>query len=130
MYDEVMDFTKLIQQEVQRNEGFWRKNADGSYDMHNFSIDCMYPYPEPQDTNIGAEFITKLEQLEDSIRKKEKGLMYCVKSSPKCLLCQQRLGSMRYEYQGFTWQQTYKHYLQEHNVHPSPEFKKMVDANE
>ena len=123
-----MNFSALITAELRGKEGFWRKSADGSYDMHNFSPSCFYPYPEPQENNIGVEFTTKLQQLEDSIEREEKGFYYYIKRTTKCCLCKKILGSKVYEYKSFEWPQSYMHYLVEHNVHPSAEFKTFVES--
>jgi hypothetical protein len=121
-----MDFSALVKRELKGKEGFWRERADGNYDMQNFSISCMYPFPEPQETNIGTDFISRLERVEESIRKKEKGVTYYVKKTMRCCLCQEIIGSQMFEYDGYTWPNNYKHYLIVHNVHPSPEFKEFI----
>jgi hypothetical protein len=117
-----MDFSALINEQLKGKEGFWRENEDGSYDMHDFSISCMYPFPEPQETNIGLDFITRLKCLEESIKKKERGTSYNVKKIMKCCLCKKVIGNLIFEYNGYKWPDNYKHYLIDHYVHPSPEF--------
>lgn len=124
-----MDFAALVKQALKGKEGFWRQRADGVHDMQYFSVSCMYPFPEPQETNIGTDFIKRLEHLEESIRKKEKGVTYYVKKTMRCCLCQKVIGSNMFEYDGYTWPDNYKHYLNEHNVHPSSEFKDFIQSH-
>ena len=94
--------------------------------MHTFSVSDLLPYPEPRENNIGNEFIDTLENLEDNIRNKKSGNVNTIKKITKCCLCKKTLTSSIYECNKFTWPGSYKHYIVEHNVHPSKKFMEFV----
>jgi hypothetical protein len=46
-----------------------------------------------------------------------------------CRLCGRHNGSQEFEYRGWRWPEGYRHYVQEHNVIPSPAFDRFIEAN-
>lgn len=92
-------------------EGYW-------YDKYN----PQYPKPIPQKTKCDQEFISKLKSLE------ERAAIICYRGSSNCRICNIRNGSKEYMYGGWNWPSGYMHYITEHNIHPSEEFRKFVEG--
>jgi hypothetical protein len=92
-------------------EGYWY-SAD----------EPQYPKPvahlRPSPTQ--AVFLEKLTKLESKAQKRH------FKGWSNCRLCKKPNGSSEFTLKGWRWPEGYRHYIQDHNVRPSPEFKDFV----
>lgn len=68
-----------------------------------------------------TEFITKLI----SVQKTAKSLQY--RGCSLCRICNKVNGSITYQCNDWQWPQGYIHYITEHNVKPSKEFRDMIN---
>ena len=67
------------------------------------------------------EFIEKLEKVQ------ERAEILHTRGWSDCRLCQTPNGSAEYRYNGWAWPEGYMHYLVDHRVHPSKDFRAMIE---
>ena len=79
------------------------------------------PHPIPQDKPVEPEFLEKLRKVQSLAR------VESYRGWSICRCCNKYNGSREYEYNGWAWPEGYEHYLIEHNVHPTPEFREMIN---
>ena len=94
-------------------EGFWWSEREPHL-----------PMPEPQGNGVSLQFIAKLRDVEAKAQK----TLY--RGWSNCRLCAKANGNGEYEFNGWRWPEGYIHYLEGHNVHPSWEFRQMIEAAE
>ena len=113
-------------------EGFWRSMPDDS--------SSSLPFPEPTQTTIDQNFLTKLTDVEKKISQVSVGLeVYKIGTGALiymgqsyCRLCNlDSNGSMTFVYNNddymVMWPQGYLHYLENHNVQPSEAFVAFIN---
>jgi hypothetical protein len=91
-------------------EGYW-------YNSSNTNL----PNPKPKNYPVEPEFLEKLKLVQKLAEK----VYY--RGWSMCRCCDKVNGSFEYEFRGWVWPEGYEHYLVEHNVHPTPEFRQMVE---
>jgi hypothetical protein len=78
--------------------------------------------PVPRSETVGEDFLIALRKVQSVAPKKwQKGSSYC-------RLCRCDNGSAEYRFKGWIWPEGFEHYLTDHNVHPSEEFRKFIDS--
>jgi hypothetical protein len=94
-------------------EGFWYEINDK---------ESNYPKVEEfiKDTKVPEDFLNKLGEVE--LYAKKVGYL----GYSKCRVCSRNNGDTTNISGEFSFPQGYRHYLEEHNVHPSERFKKFV----
>ena len=92
----------------ERKEGFW--DADN------------IPWPNEKPWKGQFTFLKKLRNLENS--NEVNSVVYRGFSS--CRLCKCANGSKEYEYKNWTWPEGFMHYVEAHNVKPTPRFIKFI----
>lgn len=80
--------------------------------------------PEQQPDPIDQEFLDKLAKVELGAVE----LQY--RGTSICRICRQMNGSREFEYQDWRWPKGLRHYFEEHNVHPTPEFAAFIRSVE
>lgn len=84
-----------------------------------------YPFPKSE-TKGDTDFIAKFDDLLKSDKIIEKNFL----GSSKCRLCDKNNGSkeftLKYEGIDFIFPEGLRHYYEDHNVHPSKEFRNAV----
>lgn len=92
-------------------EGFW------------YSRDEPY-LPMPVSNNKSwdgqSAFVLKLKQIEDIAQVK------IYRGFSRCRICNKLNGCKQYFFNGWEWPQGLMHYITEHNVEPSKEFKEII----
>lgn len=73
------------------------------------------------------EFIKDLTELESRVGKHGRIRRY--KGGSKCRICKCRNGSTEFEFKRWAWPVGFRHYIEDHNVLPSPAFRKFVKEN-
>ena len=91
-------------------EGYWRSRTEPDY-----------PDPQPQAEPVSKDFIQRLCAVQSRARRE------WYKGSSVCRICGILNGSTEFEFNGYRWPDGFMHYLIEHNVHPTPEFVKMIE---
>ena len=110
-------------------EGYWRSvcKCDICYEYTS-----MYDYPISQPTKIDDIFIEKLKNIMSKIEKticiNASFTTYCGDSI--CRICNEKNGCGEFKITNnkitYKFPSGYIHYLEDHNVHPSPEFYRFI----
>lgn len=117
--------------------GFWGPDKD-----------LPIPLPNPESWKGQAEFLAKLIDLElslntvyiamvkqynnDMLARRpntvdiDGGNVVAYRGSSRCRCCHRDNGNHEYRYNGWTWPEGYRHYLEDHNVLPDAAFKDFV----
>ena len=91
--------------------------------------------PAPSESKVDQMFINKLALLEKTAfhnHMEDKpvvhGMVYEIGyyGNSTCRICKKQNGSLEYYTTLFRWPEGYKHYLINHNVPPTPEFKQHI----
>jgi hypothetical protein len=91
-------------------EGFWYSKRE--HNLHQ-------PF-NGGDWAEKEQFILKVETLQNRLTPvRSKGWSIC-------RICNCMNGSDEYSYKNFVWPSGYLHYIRDHNVHPSEQFKKLI----
>lgn len=109
-----------VHNKIYKYESYWRDSKDEKiYD----SLDKQLPWPTPEKVEWqNAElFITKLQEIEKYLLKKEKFKKY---DEPKsCLLCNAKnITTGYFIVNNIIWEDGLIHYIKNHNIKPSNEF--------
>lgn len=98
----------------QKREGFWR-SFTGARDL---------PWPEAHDEPMEDQepFLEALNYAEAWAE------VTSYRGWSTCRLCGKHNGSTELNLRGWTWPEGYRHYIEVHNVRPSPEFKAFIEG--
>lgn len=95
-------------------EGFW-------YSKYEPDLPTPVANDEPWEGQAG--FITRLQEVEK--------VAQCIsyRGFSSCRICGCMNGSREFLHNGFRWPQGLMHYITEHNVQPSAEFREMINES-
>ena len=103
-----------VQSKSRRREGFWRQTFEELSDL---------PWPEPGEWS-STDRLKFLEAL--AVFEKKCDRLESVGYS-HCRLCDfQKNGFRTFMTSHWSWPEGYRHYIEEHNVRPSPEFEALI----
>lgn len=106
---------------VQPNEeGFWRGSEESN-------VDLPFPQANEEPWEGQADFLNKLDALESRLREGKHYRTY--RGLSMCRLCGNRNGSQTYVFMDWRWPSGFRHYIDAHNVEPTPEFKAFVERS-
>lgn len=94
-------------------EGYWANQFHPEYPM---------PVAQDEPWEGQAKFLEALSALEGNA----KVLHY--KGFSHCRVCECINGSREYEHGGWRWPAGFRHYIEAHNVEPTPEFRAFIEA--
>ena len=104
-------------------EGFWATKTDPKDRINPMPWDEIYTaWPEVSDESVSSEIITALDRAEHHATVKQ-----YMGGSP-CRLCDRIVGSKEFSLNGWIWPEGYKHYMLNHNVHPTANFVKFLQT--
>lgn len=99
-------------------EGYWRSSEDEK--------NSDLPWPRPSDTKCSSDFIDKLKYV---LSHSVEGKRY--RGYSNCRLCGGLNGTREYlpmiNEVRYVVPEGYLHYLEDHNVHPSEDFKSFIN---
>ena len=102
-------------------EGFWCENLK----------DTTYPLPKPAETRVEQKFIDKFKKVIDSNNTQGLTALTEYLGCSTCRICKKRNGNQEYtitsDHMVFKVPSGFTHYLEEHNVHPSKEFREFIE---
>jgi|SRR5215208_4033156 len=104
---------------MDRKEGFWRAPPTSFYEDPQYR---GLPWPEAHDEPMEDKevFLEALNYAEAFAE------VTSYRGWSTCRLCGKHNGSVQFDLRGWTWPEGYRHYIEVHNVRPSPEFKAFV----
>lgn len=91
----------------EKREGFWRSQEEPDLPM---------PMARSKPMGDKGEFLCNLQLKQDGARES------AYRGFSVCRICRKPNGNEEYAGGGWRWPQGYRHYIEEHNVQPSPEF--------
>lgn len=94
-------------------EGFWYSKAEPHLPMPEVHVKPMKDQ---------GPFVRALVALQETGNADAAVYRGCA----GCRVCGKLNGNVTYTYKGWQWPSGYLHYITDHNVHPSPEFKRLV----
>lgn len=97
--------------ETANREGFW-------YSSHERHLPSPVPHAKPFEGQ--DEFLVALT------KKEAKAQVTSYKGFSRCRICGNANGSEEYSIGGWKWPSGYRHYVEVHNVVPSPKFKAFI----
>ena len=104
--------TGMNKMEKEKREGFWWSK---------------YEPKLPKVKHEQTPWKGKALFLADLRRVQSKAATIQYRGWSNCRCCKQANGTMDYRYNGWTWPEGYEHYIQQHNVQPTPEFKAFIE---
>ena len=102
-------------------EGYWRERRKPN------DVD-MLPYPTPltNDAKVSRKLIRRLKEIEET----DNVYPEHAKGWSTCRLCKRKNGTITYTAEldsvEYNWPSGLLHYMEDHNVDPSPKFKKFI----
>lgn len=96
-------------------EGFW---------YSKYEPDLPVPKAQTSPSADQEEVLERLSKLE------AKAQTVFMKGWSTCRICGCANGSSEFSYRGWTWPSGFRHYIEAHNVQPSPEFKAFLFPKE
>lgn len=94
-------------------EGFWRSSSEPELPM---------PQVQPDPWLGQRDFEEALEAVEDHTD------VVCYRGWSQCRICGAANGNREHVYKDWSWPSGFKHYVEDHNVEPSLEFKAFILA--
>jgi hypothetical protein len=105
--------------------GFWAVSTDSRSCVNTMPWEELFTHwPEPATQSVDPTLLKRLALAEQMASK----VSYY--GGSKCRLCKMANGGEEYTLGGWTWPSGYRHYLVDHNVHPTPEFAAFLRALE
>lgn len=95
-------------------EGFWK----GRYNDHDKPMPVAHSEPFPEQ----AKFLDDLARVEHGSAR-----MVHYRGWSTCRICHKPNGSGEYTSKGWTWPEGFRHYVEAHNVIPTPEFAEFIE---
>ncbi len=96
---------------VEKREGFWKSALEPELPTPKA---CQRPHKDQ------AVFLEALSSVEFVAHES------AYRGWSVCRVCRKPNGNEEFKLVGWVWPQGYRHYIEEHNVRPSPEFKQFV----
>lgn len=96
-----------------KRDGFWRARESDRKDL-------PFPVANVQAWDGMAEFLLALSRIE--------AVAECAtyRGMSRCRICDKWNGNEEYTYKDWIWPEGFSHYVRDHNVMPSSEFKEFV----
>lgn len=112
---------------IHRYEGLWRLNKEiGEKDYDDNNEPYPYPIHKTKKHNL-SKFIEKLKIFQLLLTNNKKYAKY--KKPKKCLICgKHQITTKLFDLENVHWTNGYLHYIIEHNINPTVEFKKYINS--
>lgn len=107
--------THTLETVMERKVGFWNNNK-------NQFPEYPLPYERDKPWKGRRDFLESLITLEDLIRKHKVGRINRFRGFSSCRCCNEVNGSHEFHYDGWTWPEGLRHYVEKHNVKPDQVF--------
>ncbi len=103
-------------------EGYWAPSWLESF------IPSSWPWPKEHDQPFEgeADFIKKLRQIEEQLKKAPIGHYDENDGYSICRICNSENGSGEYHLDKYSWPEGYRHYIEKHHVIPSKQFYSFI----
>lgn len=105
-----------------KSEGFWRAPPTSFYEDPKYR-GLPWPIANERPFEGKDEFLAALGRVEAVAE------VHRYRGLSTCRICGCGNGNIEYEYRGWRWPEGYRHYIEVHNVEPSPEFRAFVILN-